>query len=323
MNDFLVIGAGLAGLACAGDLRAQGAKLAVFDKARGIGGRCATRRLPGNVRVDHGAQFFTARSDRLKTLVESGLSEGWIAEWYRTIPLWKDGKIQEREPGHPRYACPAGMNELPKRLAVGFDVGLADAVASVERVERGFRATLSSGATAEGKKLILNLPPEQLLEIARPTLSPEATASLESIEMEPRWAAMFVLSYDIDVLWPALELEGHPTLVWLSRDHTKRPEGATPTLIAHADAAWTRERLGATPNDALAEIASAVEPLVKPVRFMQSHAHRWRYAKTPVPLGQPFLEAGENVWACGDWCVGGRVEGALESGWALAKQILS
>lgn len=323
MDDFLVVGAGLAGLACAADLKAQGAKVTVLEQSRGVGGRCATRRLPGNVRVDYGAQFFTARSERLEALVKQGLKDGWIAEWYRTIPLWKDGKIQQREAGHPRYMCPAGMSELPTRLSKDLNVPLGDAVVSLEHLENGYRATTKSQATFEGKKLVLNLPPAQILDLARPILSEVVLASLEAVTMEPRWAAMFVLSYDIDVTWPALELEGHPALVWLARDHTKRGEGATPTLIAHADVAWSQERLESPPNDALADLATEVEKLVKPVRFMQSHMHRWRYAKTPTPLGKPFLEAGDDLWACGDWCVGGRVEGALESGWKLAAHILN
>jgi renalase len=323
MNDFLIIGAGLAGIACAADLRAQGARVVVLDKGRGVGGRCATRRLPGNIRVDHGAQFFTARTERLQTLVERGMTDGWIAEWYRTIPLWQDGKLTARPPGHPRYMCPAGMSELPKRLSEGLDIRLTEAVTTLEHTTDGFRATTAAGVSFEGKKLVLNLPPAQLLELARPLLAPETTVRLEAVPMEPRWAAMFVLSYDIDVTWPALELEGHPALVWLARDHTKRGEGAPPTLVAHADVAWTQERLEMPPNDALSGLASEVEKLVKPVRFMQSHMHRWRYAKTPVPLGAPFLEAAPDLYACGDWCVGGRVEGAIESGWALAAHILA
>ena len=46
-----VIGAGLAGAACARGLQAAGVQVTVFDKSRGVGGRLATRRalvnLPG------------------------------------------------------------------------------------------------------------------------------------------------------------------------------------------------------------------------------------------------------------------------------------
>ena len=51
-----VIGAGIAGLACARELARADAKVTVFEKSRGLGGRLGTRRQ-GNFAFDHGAQF--------------------------------------------------------------------------------------------------------------------------------------------------------------------------------------------------------------------------------------------------------------------------
>ncbi|MFM7188226.1 MAG: FAD-dependent oxidoreductase [Armatimonadota bacterium] len=45
--DVAIIGAGLAGVAAAGDLAAAGKSVLVIDKSRGIGGRMATRRHAG------------------------------------------------------------------------------------------------------------------------------------------------------------------------------------------------------------------------------------------------------------------------------------
>ena len=62
-----VIGAGVAGAVCARALQQAGHRVQVFDKARGPGGRLATRRLEwtredgsiGRARLDHGALGFT------------------------------------------------------------------------------------------------------------------------------------------------------------------------------------------------------------------------------------------------------------------------
>ena len=58
-----VIGAGVAGLTCARELARSGVDVGVFEKARGGGGRAATRRT-GDYHFDHGAQYFTARDAR-------------------------------------------------------------------------------------------------------------------------------------------------------------------------------------------------------------------------------------------------------------------
>ena len=65
--------------------------------------------------------------------------------------------------------------------------------------------------------------------------------------------------------------------------------------------------------------ATAVE-VPKPVF---AAAHRWRYARVEEPLGEPCLfDTDLQIGACGDWCLGGKVEVALASGRALAGRII-
>ena len=45
MTDVVILGAGVAGLAAAQDLRAAGARVQVLDKSRGVSGRAATKRF--------------------------------------------------------------------------------------------------------------------------------------------------------------------------------------------------------------------------------------------------------------------------------------
>ena len=46
---------------------------------------------------------------------------------------------------------------------------------------------------------------------------------------------------------------------------------------------------------------------------------RWRYAQTTQPLGKSHLwDAALGLGACGDWCLGHRVEDAFVSGLELA-----
>ncbi|MFN3164316.1 MAG: FAD-dependent oxidoreductase, partial [Pseudohongiellaceae bacterium] len=62
-----IVGAGLAGIAAARQL-APLADVTVFEKSRGPGGRMATRRA-GDFQFDHGAQFFTARTESFRSLL--------------------------------------------------------------------------------------------------------------------------------------------------------------------------------------------------------------------------------------------------------------
>ena len=62
-TEITIIGAGMAGLACAKRLVSAGYTPLMLDKGRSIGGRMATRRVTlaaDEVSFDHGAQYLTA-----------------------------------------------------------------------------------------------------------------------------------------------------------------------------------------------------------------------------------------------------------------------
>ncbi len=124
-----IVGAGLAGLMAARSLEASRHEVVLFDKGRSPGGRLATRRI-GGATIDHGAQFFTVRTDTFARFVDAWRGQGLVAEWCRGFGAQPDG--------YPRYMVPGGMNALAKRLAVGLEVRTATLVFGLRS---GTRAT--------------------------------------------------------------------------------------------------------------------------------------------------------------------------------------
>ena len=235
-TDFLVVGAGLAGLAFAKTATKAGASVRLLDKGRGAGGRMATRRV-SDVPVDHGAQFFTARGEMLQAMVDAGLADGWLQVWSHGFPVWRDGAIVERPESYPRYAPFAGMNRVAKHLAANLDIITGATVTQIKEANGVYTAATDDGQTFSGHSLILNLPPVQLLTLAQDLLSPEDAASIKTVEYLPAWTLIARLSDDIDgATWSAVELDAHTTLGWLSRDHTKRGDGCA----ADTGRAWKR-----------------------------------------------------------------------------------
>jgi predicted NAD/FAD-dependent oxidoreductase len=127
----IVLGAGCAGLACARALLDAGETPLVLDKARGVGGRAATRRIDGQS-VDHGVAFYHGSSPELLAaldLVESEAKlEGWpesvVGDGVPCLPRALDAK--ER-----RVAFAEGVTMFPKSLAEGLDVRLQTRVHSL------------------------------------------------------------------------------------------------------------------------------------------------------------------------------------------------
>lgn len=317
MSDILVVGAGLAGLAFARDAQASGWTVQLADKARGVGGRASTRRWDG-LRVDHGAPYFTARGERLQQLAALWEQEGWLRVWCRGFPVW-DGAVQPRAPGHPRYAPPNGMNQLPRHLAEGLEVITGAQVTALRRDEGGgWTALCDDGRKFEAARLVLNLPAPQIVPLVRPFMD---TTGLEAVAFDPVWSVMVRLARDLEATWPALEVK-HPVLSWVARDHTKREPNSPPTLVVHAQGAWTRAHLEDDPAAVTEQVLTALVEVVGPLAVEDALAHRWRYSQ-PVQTyanthyHNPDLALG----FCGDWCAGPRVEGALQSGWDLAQAL--
>ena len=78
-----------------------------------------------------------------------------------------------------------------------------------------------------------------------------------------------------------------------------------------------------SPDAVQAALLSAVESVVGPLSVLETQTHRWRYAMPTHVLPTKFVyDAARRIGGCGDWCDGPRVEGALESGWHLARAVL-
>src|SRR5512142_1290336 len=79
--EIIVIGAGVAGLACARELRKAGAAVLVLDRADKPGGRCATRILHG-IPSDYGPVFLHGSDPEFLDAVRAASADvlpGWPA----------------------------------------------------------------------------------------------------------------------------------------------------------------------------------------------------------------------------------------------------
>ena len=117
-----IIGAGMAGLACARALTLAGETVVVFDKSRGVGGRCATRR-GDHGDYDHGAPYVQAWTVNFKAMLAAGVTTGSAREW----------PAMDASETAPAFVGLPGMNAIVKPLVEGSDIRLARLVSRIER----------------------------------------------------------------------------------------------------------------------------------------------------------------------------------------------
>jgi renalase len=328
VTDVLIVGAGLSGVSAAQDLRAAGFTVRLLEKSRGAGGRAATRRWEAAV-LDHGAPFFTVRGERFQKIVSSLEAAGVLRVWTRGFHAWENGVLTAPEDSHARYVGVNGMNALGKALAAGVkpgDVALTvEPAALVTRIapsDQGWDATLEGGETISARSVLVTTPAPQALAMTRETLEPATKLALERVKFDPCWALLALLKTAPDVVWKGVKLQ-HDVLEWAGLEHTKRD--CAPSLVLHANAAWSAAHLEQTPEEIAPQLLTAMRNVFSDaLTVSQSAAHRWRYARASIMHPAPILSQGSLVF-CGDWCEadghGTRVENAVMSGWAAATHL--
>ncbi|MFD0857427.1 NAD(P)/FAD-dependent oxidoreductase [Roseovarius aquimarinus] len=308
MSGIVIIGAGMAGLACAERLSDAGHAATIFDKGRGIGGRIATRRA-GDLHFDHGAQFVTAEGGSFGRMLDRLGREG-------AAQPWQDGTGRGHIVGVP------GMSAIPKALGAGRDVRQGAQIASVTREGGGWRLR-GDGIDHAARHVVLTVPAPQvagLIGAAHPLVAELA---------QVRFAPCLTLMAGITGPAPFDHLRGEEgaPLASIARGASKprRPEAVAEAWVAQASPAYSAAHLELEKDAIAQEMLPLLLEALGTSRGAVVHAaaHRWRYARVTEPLGAPFLRAEDtSLYLGGDWCLGARVEAAWQSGRAIAEDLL-
>ena len=302
----VIIGSGMAGLACARRLADAGLAAIVLDKGRGIGGRVATRRV-GDLQFDHGAQYVNAHGAGFAAVLHS-LGD--------SVAGWQDGTGRTHSVGVP------GMSAIPKALGAGLEIRQNAQVARVVQDDDSWALHLDTDIM-RAARVVVTVPAPQvagLLGAEHPLV-----AALAPVRLAPCLTLMAAVTAPAPLI---ARQDADDPLAWIAQDSAKpsRPQSAATLWVAQSGEAFSRAYLEESPT----QIAARMLPLlcdrlgVTADRVTHASAHRWRYARVTQALGQPFLRSPDaTLYLGGDWCIGPRVEAAWTSGTAIADDILA
>ena len=304
--NFAIIGAGMAGLACADALKDAGHSIALFDKGRGPGGRMSTRRLEtplGEAAFDHGAQYFTARDPDFRRLVDSWRRLGIAALWPQA--------------GADAWVGVPGMNAVIRQMAAAHEVNCGHLVTGMVRKHGAWWLMGKAGEKGPFDAVILAVPAEQAAAILSLHDFPMARIALMA-RSQPCWTGMLAFDRPLDGLPPVMRDRGN--IAWAARNSAKPGRSGVEAWVVQASAAWSAARLEASQQQisamlcvALAESAGCAIP--EPLAAV---SHRWRYALSAGTGEGALWDSDIRLGVCGDWLLGPRVECAWLSGRMLA-----
>jgi renalase len=198
----VVVGAGIAGLACARELVDAGVPTRVVEKSDRVGGRLASEWLGGRW-VDTGAAYVTADDPAFLGRLQTWRIDGLARPWTDTLINQKGAPVV-------RWAAPGGLRSLASDLARELEIALNTPVTSVPKADA----------------VVLAMPGPSALEIAdlpaahEQSWSPVVTAVLAYRERFWKdFSGIFV--------------NDHPVLATVMDDGDRRGDRA-PVLVAHS-----------------------------------------------------------------------------------------
>lgn len=314
----VVVGAGIAGAACARALRAAGVPVRVLDRGRRPGGRMASRRWPDDSRsVDLGASYLTVGDDDFRAVVDDWAARGLAREWTDTFTVLAADAEPEDKDGPVRWGATPSLRALVEDLAADLDVEHA----VVERVDRSDDGWTVDGVAA--RAVVLAMPDPQAVRLLGP--GTQAYAADLRREWEPvlalaaRWERRTWDDLNPSGTFHGAFVNGDDVVAWVADDGRRRGDEA-PVLTAHATPGFAAQHLqdpaaaGPTMVAALRERLGIAEPL-------ESLVQRWTFAKPTGEREAPYLLR-DGLGVCGDgWGPTSKVETAWVSGHRLGQAL--
>jgi len=319
-----IVGAGIAGLAAGRTLQKSGASVVLYDKARGVGGRLATRRVQDFV-FDTGATSIAPRGLGIETAMLAELDQSELIQIQKPIYTHTNLRVSPGDTARnstPRYTYRPGSNHLAKLLAEGLDVRLNTQVDTLKRDGQTFEV---EGSTFDAVILTPPIPQASLLLWSLGESRPVANARYRS-------CISIMLGFDQptpDIPYHALiDVEQRHPLTWISVESAKRPgrapEGKT-AMVLQMSPTYSHDHYQTSDERIIPDVLGYVQDLFgsefnSPVAI---DTKRWKYSQPEtVAVFETVNNNHNGVILAGDGLAAGRVERAYESGLMAARLLL-
>ena len=318
-----IIGTGLAGLSAAHTLQAAGHAVQLFDKSRGSGGRMASKRSDAGA-LDLGAQYFTARDRHFVEAVQQWKAHGWVGQWSPRLYHSHQGQLSVSPDEQERWVGVPRMSSICRAMLAGLPVQFACRITEVFRGEQHWSLQDAEGNShGPFSHVIVATPAPQATALL--SAAPKLASAAASVVMEPTWAVALAFAAPLQTEVEGCFVHDSP-LDWLARNRSKPGrDTAMDTWVLHASSQWSKQHLDLDKEAVIEQLQGAFAELIGctvPAASF-SLAHRWLYAR-PAAAHQwgVLADTDLGLYACGDWCLSGRVEGAWLSGQEAARRIL-
>jgi renalase len=323
MIKIAIIGAGLSGLAFAHLLQDYD-DITLFEKARGVGGRMSTRRAEPYF-FDHGTQYFTARTKRFQDFIQILMGNGIIERWNARYVKFRGNQIIEKRnwlDEEPRYVGVPGMSHIAKFLAQGLNIHCNKRITSLNR-QGTWQLIDEEGQQSQGFDwVICTAPSPQAVDLLPDSF--KYYADIQVIKMRACFSLMLGFEQNITLDFEAAHVTDSD-LSWIAVNSHKPQRLDLFTLMVHSSEDYAAAHIDDDRDQVIKHLINETSHIIGQdvSRANYKNIHGWRYANNAdkKQKSSVFIDQDLKLAACGDWCLGGRVEGAFTSAYNLTKYI--
>ena len=309
-----LIGGGLTGATLARELTDSGIDLLWFEKSRGLGGQCSTRRGE-NGRFDHGAPYFHAHSDLFQSTVRKWTEQGVASRWDARCAELKNKKLQEIEVEQTRYVGIPGMNELCKFQAGKQLCHFGQRVSKIGwEAEQWLLHFEGDREQTRADALVLTTPPSQASDLLAGFHYYQSY--LQTIHTDSTWVVLLTLAEPLKCVFDEIVFSKGP-LKKAVRNAGKPEREGKENWVLYGSASWSKQNLERSAEDACADLVAFFRDALgehMPDK-MNWTGHRWRYSQaSEVNDVAPLIVSDARLFVTGSYFYGSTLEGAWLAG---------
>jgi len=320
MKDIAVIGAGFSAATLCYFIEKD---LDFYEKSRGVGGRCSTRRVDNVGLFDHGLQYIKSQNKEFKKFLKD------YSIWKGNFKIFQNNQLID-DLDKERIIHENGNNSLVKNLFRNKNVIFNKELKSLEKKSDHFNLIFKDDTQENYKTVIISAPFQQAYNLTKQFT--EDYFSKFNFSMQPNLTLMIALNKGLKLNLSAISFEDDDVLGFAANENTKKKN-----LINKDLELWTiqsslkyaikniyeyRNNKQNLIDEILKSFSIKLKVDIKKDNIEYSDIHGWLYAyNQKVAAPNCYWDKDLRLGICGDWFSGGNAENAFTNAKQLAKLI--
>jgi len=320
MKSIAIIGAGFSAATLSYFIKKD---LDFYEKSRGAGGRCSTRRVEDVGLFDHGLQYIKNPNPEFKEMLSD------CSVWQGNFKIFENNQLKN-DADKERIIHENGNNLLIKNLFKNKNIFVNKELKSIEKKSDHLQLTFKDETQEQYKTVIVTAPFQQAYNLTKQFT--ENFFSNFNFSMQPNLAVMVAFNKSLKLDLSAITFENDDVLGFAANENTKKKN-----LINKDLELWTiqsslkyavknikeyRNNKQFLIDEILKNFSNKLKINISKEQIQYSDIHGWLYAYN-LNTSSPncYWDSHLRLGICGDWFSGGNAENAFFNAKKLANLI--